>query len=296
MRLVLCTLALNEEDIISRCIAQHRNWPGRLAHIVVEGSDPIYPRKHPYTSLSVDSTGEILQRHYDAGDIHYVAQLGGGEDVPQDQFKCVLREAYLKTIKLEGFEPDWIAVIDADEFYTVEDQQDINDQLQHLPERITAAIVPQIHHWRPPKIIDSKNHSSRLHATGGYWSVPHVRFFRWRPGMTYLPKTVPLNHNWPVYPDGTYANSQHTVLTDVLCHHYGFAPRNPEGTLADIQYYEARGEKQTRKPTWRCRTAWRSWSYDDLIMPNTWKGLHQLPKNVQIIPWTDSVPEEMEDW
>lgn len=299
MRILLCTLCLNEADILERHIQHHLKWPDRVGHIYVEGSDPLYDRKND-DGLSIDDTTSILKNHFNVEHIPVGIFDPSLHDrpIPSDQYKAIGRDVYLRAA--EKYDPDWIIVVDADEFYPQKSMDNIVSFLSVVSNDITSITVPQIHLWRPPVI---SYRPVRFAVTGRYWSVPHVRIFRYRPEMTYIAShdctrgvsgDLPaVNHNWPAYRGETsHANSRNVWMMSAQCYHYGFAPRDFDGYKADLRYYAARGEMETRNQTYRCRKAFLEWQ-------PTWSD-HQWDirdlSGVHVDPFKPGAIQEMSQW
>lgn len=280
VKIVLCTIAINESDFAVRNIAQHADWPGRLAHIWVEGADVLYPLAND-AGLSIDGMSTVLQN---SPCIEY-RPIGWFEhDIP-NQSKCFARQIYVDAS--HKYEPDWIAVIDADEFYDEQSQHLISKYLESIPPQINAVRVPQTHLWKPPGYKGLP-----LRVRGQYWDGGHVRFFRYKRGMTYLPETTPPNHNWPTYPDGLSAIVHRLSYFLPDCFHFGFAPRNIEYYIADLKYYIARGERQTHPAIIRCREALLDWN-EQINDRRFWKS---RGINACVERMTKPLPSCMKDW
>lgn len=285
MKLALCTLCFNEAPNIAACHRNHRHWPGRFKHVFVEGFDPLYQLANPQMvsqfGTSIDGMVEILA-DIEACDHHsqYIPIGRMQHPTSFEQHKCVGREAYLRALDWPHVDssPDWIAVIDADEFYSPHSQEEITRQLEDLPDHVTCAVVPQIHLWRPPSIA---NQPIQYQVTGGYWSVPHTRFWRWCDGLTYMPTGIPHSHNWPAKEgEQRYRIENGAVLKNVHCVHTGFAG-DRKRYEADLRYYLERNESHTRAMYMACRAAWL-----------TWKPGDELPAGAKVLPYEGWIPNE----
>ena len=260
MKLALCTLCLNESEFLEKNYQQHKDWPDMVAWAFVHGADPKYAQAAPEmvnsSGLSTDSTAEILMA-LAANDSRLRVNHFGWMTHPlfPEQNKCTGRNAYLT--ELERVQPDAFLVVDADEFYTRQDQLKINQLLQcddfhyYLAWRFT-----QRHLWRPPSIGNQS--PFELEARGGYWQVPHTRLFKWRTGIRYKK-----NHNLPEsakYRPMSYLNDCRFAADGPQCVHLGFA-RSQRERKATNSYYQARGEG-TIDGRWKyvaCRSLWETW-------------------------------------
>lgn len=300
MRVMLCTLVLNEMEWLEKLVEQHKDWPGLVRWVFVEGSDPIYRESNPGAvsdgmKLSTDGTTEFLRdlcQRTDAFIQHCRVQVERYPSADAAQYKCDLRNAYLQTA--ETMKPDLLVILDADEFYTREDQQLINDIVERCP-KSNAWRLRQREIWRPPFLQVDEIPGGvpgfpllSYEVTGGYWDMVHTRFFRWEPGLRYVD-----NHNWPTNRKGEYQlhaqvklENGIVVTTDVgtisrvpQCVHLGFASKNRK---AKTDYYVARGEgiRDDRQVKINCCRAWETWRPGDT-----------LPHGAKVIPYQGPVPE-----
>lgn len=285
MKIVLATLCLNEMEHLPRLVEQHRHWPGLEAWVFVEAADALYATSNSVLvspqGLSTDGTTEFLSDlDCNNPNVFHVPFDGlvSSDNVAQN--KCAMRNAYLKLA--DDFEPHWIVVLDADEFYSHSDQRWINRTLAVLPPHSNAALFKQRHIWRPPSIADEPLMASEV--VGGYWAIPHTRVWRWVRGMRHT-----TNHNHPHSPLGHSLATSVTRFDRVLrelpnlpqCVHLGFAS-NYKTRAAKHSYYVARGEGagDGREMYVDCRNAWEQW------VPG-----EKLPHGADVIPYRGPIPE-----
>lgn len=276
MKVALATLCLNEEEFLSANWYQHRNWPGLVSWVFVEGADRKYAEASPELvtpeGLSTDKTSLLLESLSKIDSrVNYIP-YGWMIDANEAQAKTKGRDRYLAVF--EEVKPDIFVVIDGDEFYTREDQERINwiasRDSEHLSWRFT-----QRHLWKPPALPGDNRF--RYEVIGGYWAVPHVRVFRWVPELRYA-----VNHNWP-QTEGydPIRRLYNGIAGDPQCVHLGFT-KEGHARIATHRYYEARGEGRTdhRSRYVTCRRAWE-----------TWQPGESLPDGAKIIPYTGPKPE-----
>lgn len=283
-RIMLATLCLNEMEWLPKLYEQHKNWPGVMGWCFIEAADRAYAAAAPdmvsAKGLSVDGTTQWLaQLVRDPEASVAVGSLGlVGDPALPAQGKVTARNGYMKAAFECG--ADWIVVLDADEFYTLADQQ-----------RITEACVDargpicyrQRHLWRPPFMRGEVEEPHVLEVVGGYWAIPHCRVWPYFPGMVYRK-----NHNYPELMSDRSGNA----LVDRMirleddasapqCIHMGFASEGPT-RAAKHRYYETRGEgaNDGRQKYVDCRRAWEEWT------PGA-----QLPHGARVIPYSGPVPE-----
>lgn len=283
MRIALATLCLNEAEFIAKSYEQHKDWPGMISWVFVEGADRAYGNANPGMvspeGLSVDQTCPIITSlvNQDAGRVRLIRH-GWMEDGNPSQAKSRGRDRYLDV--LEDIKPDFFVVLDADEFYTREDQDRINALVaSDISKKYLCWRFTQRHVWRPYTIRSGPLFNLEVH--GGYWGVRHIRVFRWQSGLRYK-----IDHNYPqstgyhplrhIY-DGS---TDHRI--DPCCVHLGFA-RNAQNREATNKYYIQRGEEghPRRNRYVRCRRAWEYWK------PNGKK----LPDGAYVTQYSGSIPE-----
>jgi hypothetical protein len=264
MRIALATIALNEEEFVAAQLSQHCDWPGLEAWIWVEGACSLYADRNPEAvnaaGLSVDGTTGLLAAAEVNGYIHHLRfgianDRSGALEPTMGAEKAKLRNAYCGMLDYLG-DFDALIVIDADEFYTRSDQVEINRIVQASP-AYDRFQFRQRHLWRPPSIAGSPR--AALEVVGGYWSVPHLRVWRWRRGGRYTH-----DHNHVMFPGDTWPNSARTSLRHPgpQCVHLGFA-RDGEHRARTNAYYVHRGEGReqgfNRSMYTNCRASWEAW-------------------------------------
>ncbi len=287
MKILLATLCLNEMEWLPALYRQHRSWPGMVGWAFVEAADVEYARTNPGRvrgGLSADNTTEFLtELHRDDRRIQYIPHGLTSHPTDPAQGKSQARNRYLALA--DSLRPDWVVVLDADEFYPVDAQHALTDLLLRTEHRLSVR-VRQRHVWKPPFYNWPADPFSQ-EVVGGYWDVPHTRIWRYVPGMRYV-----VNHNWPS--DGTGRMDRNVLKTDkisglmnhIQCVHTGYAGTG-EGRTAKHRYYVARGEGneagrmgRLRRMYVDCRRAWEEWT------PGT-----ELPHGARVIPYTGPIPE-----
>ena len=114
----------------------------------------------------------------------------------------------------------------------------------------------------------------QLFIIGGYYDIPHHRYFRIRSKVRYCK-----NHNFPEDLSGEMLNGSVAKFTrnisfkqdvplwnDYFIYHMGFA-KNEENMSDKTQYYLNRGERSYRPKTTHSRAAW----FDESQMPKECK-------------------------
>lgn len=287
-RIALVTLALNEERWITDLYRQHFEFPGLEQWVMVESADRVYAEANPdrvrgIGRLSVDGTTDLLRdlARKDRRVTHLTPGGVFGDAENPAQGKSAIRDLALRA--LDDVRPDFVFVLDADEFYTFAHQREIADTMAS-PANVgyTAFGFGLRSIWRPPSIA----HEPLLarEARGGVWSVPICRGWRWFPGMTYSG-----NHNSPEVGGASLA-------TRMLkrwgppgrvpeCVHMGFAAPATD-RRAKHAYYEARGEGRTdhRGKYVACRSAWEKW------VPGK-RATDGLPSGCLVLPYDGPKPE-----
>lgn len=278
MKVALCTLCLNESEFLAKSHEQHRNWPGLVAWIFVEAADPKYAEANPAMvspeGLSVDQTCPIITSMANADPRVRLIRHGWMTDGNVAQAKTRGRDRYLDV--LEAIEPDYFVVLDADEFYSYDDQIKISELIERdVAHRYLSWRLMQRHIWRPHSI--RKAPRFELEVKGGYWHIKHVRIFRWQTGIRYR-----TDHNWPQ--SALYhplRNLYEGGLGDPQCIHLGFARGSAEREATN-RYYQQRGEglRDGRESYVTCRRAWEFW-----------KPGKRLPDAAQVLPYEGPIPE-----
>jgi hypothetical protein len=281
MTVMLATLCLNEMEHLPKLYEQHKDWPGLAKWVFVEAVDQVYKDINPTlvseSGLSVDGTTEFLADLAKRDSrIEYV-RFGLTSNADREQGKVAARNAYLEVA--DTVAPKFLVVVDADEFYTRLDQDEINNTVDLL-RRHEAWMFRQRHIWRPPSIATAPLFA--LEVIGGYWQIPHCRVWRWHKGMRYIN-----NHNLPEIGDGRTLGSilgRFDLRGESMpqCIHLGFASSLRE-RAAKHRYYEARGEgglSGSRKMYCRSRRAFE-----------LWKPGMTMPWRAQVIKYEGRIPE-----
>lgn len=284
-KVVLCTLVLNEMEWLPYLYEQHKDWPGLVKWVFVEAADAVYRDTNPEmvntdTGLSVDGTTEFLSELQKADDriVHIKHGLCGvlGESDPA-QFKCQARNQYLEVA--EELRPDFLFILDADEFYTQLDQTRVMESMRIASTKpYRSFCFKHRHPWKPPSLILEPLLAREV--VGGFWDIPHVRGWRWYPGLRYV-----TNHNTPQLPNGMLMDRPlcrfDLAQGSPQCVHMAFSS-SVEIRHAKHQYYEARGEGRTDKRGWYTvsRAAFETWQEGDV-----------LPRGAIVQEYTGPVPE-----
>lgn len=289
MKIALCTLCLNEMEWLPRLYEQHKDWLDLVSWVFVESADRVYAETSPERvtdrGLSVDGTTDYLASlaHSDKRVTHIPYGFCGGYN--RRQGKCDARTQYLRV--LDVYEPNIFVVLDADEFYTRQDQLNINTVCS-AANHFSAYLFPQRHIWYPPSRVGSDIPLMSDEVVGGYWGVPHYRVWRWTKGLHYS-----RNHNWPETSNDVFLNRRslrydrstrlyHSLNLSVpTCVHMGFAS-SLVSRKAKHEYYKARGEGMgdSRGMYVECRSAYESWVEGE-----------QLPHGAKVVPYTGPILE-----
>ena len=285
-KILLATLCLNEMEWLPRLYEQHKNWPGLVGWCFVESADKVYAEANPRLvnncGLSTDDTSHFLEELALMND--YISYVPKGFSTHADpaQGKCESRNCYLDVA--ERIEPDFVIVLDADEFYTKADQARIHTLLEEVLTynmAETSYLLKQRHIWHPDVLMNLGKPAFDLEVVGGYWGVPHCRIWKFIKGMRYIN-----NHNIPRYITNVLANSQMARfdlvgIAQPQCIHMGFASGN-DMRAAKHRYYEARGEgrNDNRQKYVDCRHAYE-----------TWKPGDRLPHEARVIKYQGPIPE-----
>lgn len=279
MSVLLGTLAINEIEHLPALYEQHRSWPELAAWIFVEASDRVYAEANPdlvtADGLSVDGTSEFL-RSLAACDPRVVYIPHGFSTHPDPaRGKAAARQRYLDVAN--AIRPEFVVVVDADEFYPHDAQHRILDIMRRA-EGFTSYVFRHREVWRPPSIADQP--LFQYEVTGGFWSVACCHWFRWVPGMNHRDC-----HNMPSDARGTPLNEKSARLEwedgypEMI--HLGFASA-ARTRLAKSRYYARRGEDTDQRRAWyvESRAAWEAWRPGDV-----------LPYDAQVVPYGGVVPE-----
>lgn len=285
MSVLLATLCLNEMEWLPHLYAQHRDWPELDSWVFVEAADRAYAAVNPHmvsaAGLSTDGTTEYLQTL--ASRDHRVQYIPHGFSANEDSAKGKIeaRQRYMEIAS--QVRPDFVIVLDADEFYTRRDQAALLKWMRRYSEH-DGFIFPKREIWRPPSIANLKLFGYEV--VDGFWGIACCHWWRWSEGVHYGDC-----HNTPSYANGRPLNDRMIDLRDHFrpVHlpqliHLGYAA-NKRCRLAKNAYYAHRGEAVDPKRSWyvRSRSAW-----------STWRPGSKLPDDARVIDYTGPVPEIFE--
>src|SRR3990167_6376548 len=275
MSIALCSLVINEMEWLPALYTQHRDWPGLVSWICVESADRVYAETNPEMvnkrGLSVDGTTEYLKELEQKDRRVVYIPHGISNHINPAQGKCESRQRYLEA--LEVVKPDYLLILDADEFYTKRDQERISKLFPRADSSYNSFCIPYRHLWRPPSIVDRPIMESEV--VKGFWAIEHCHGFRWFPGLRYGNY-----HMTPKEANGTPLSDKMLFLKTLAeypqCVHLGFAAGRRERE-AKHRYYATRGEAADRKRNWyvASRKTWEIWR------PGT-----VIPRGAEIIPYT----------
>lgn len=279
-RVVLATLILNEMEWLPKLYEQHRNWPGLERWVFVEAADRVYAEVNPelvsLQGLSVDGTTEFLERLAKEDDRVEHVKFGASSHQRLDQGKCEAREKTVEAAR--RINPDAFIVLDADEFYTHEDQGRIGELFSlQCYRNYMSFVLRQVNPWHPPSVAHMPLFTYEV--VGGFWSITHCHLFRFVRNIHYE-----ANHNHPCDETGRDLYASHVDLTGpgypVFVH---MACASDTGMRhAKNAYYVARGEGRIDRRGWyvQSRAAYETWKPGDL-----------LPRGAKIIRYRGPIPE-----
>lgn len=295
---MLATLALNEMEWLPKLYAQHANWPGLVSWVFVEAADAVYRQANVYAeaglvsreSLSTDGTTDFLREL--AGKDSRVIYLPHGvteNNADPANGKCAARNRYLEVA--DTVRPDFVLVLDADEFYTHRDQAEGLRLATLDPGRRDGYCFRYRHPWFPPYhqpvyegLLPPYPVFFSQEVRGGFWAMQHCHLWRWSPGLRYS-----AFHMTPQTPDGVMLSQRMAKLEDLAyspadgpeCIHMAFAS-SKKLREAKHRYYAARGEAADRKRRWYVQSR-ESWS--------TWTPGATIPHGAEVVPYAGQVPE-----
>lgn len=279
---LLATLCLNEMEWLPHLYAQHRDWPDLAAWVFVEAADRVYAEVNSTRvtagGLSVDGTSEFLADLQ--GRDPRVTYIPHGFTDHKDPAKGKIdaRQRYMDVAA--RVQPEFVIVLDADEFYTREDQGRLLDVMRRMRE-FASFIFPKREIWRPPAIAHEP--LFRYEVVGGFWGIACCHWWRWSPGVRYGDC-----HNTPEDAEGRPLNDLRAELhVGKVSHvvpqmlHLGYAASR-EMRLAKNLYYSTRGEAVDKQRAWyvNSRSAW-----------DAWKPGRRLPMDAQVVTYQGPVPE-----
>ncbi|MCK9571485.1 glycosyltransferase [Candidatus Pacearchaeota archaeon] len=283
MSIMLATLVLNEMEHLPNLYEQHKDWPKMNQWVFVESADRYYAKANPTmvteAGLSVDGTSQFLKELSEKDPRVIYIPFGFSSNKDPAQGKVESRQQYLKVANESR--PDFLFILDADEFYTCADQDQITKLMGNSSRNATGFRFKHRYPWRPGSIRDWSLFG--LEVVGAYWDIPHIRGWRYFPGLTYAS-----NHNWPEA-NGKLL-SKAVIRYDSMpgnhpeCAHLAFASIN-KIRAAKHRYYIARGEglNDGRQMYVDCRAAFE-----------TWKPGKKLPHGASIIKYTGPIPEVLQ--
>lgn len=270
-RITFGTILLNEAKFIGMNLLQHYDYCDEW--ILVEGACQGYPtRKVSPSGLSLDSSAAQIRIFPDPSNKIRFIQHGWTKN-NGEAAKSELRNEYIKYCT-----GDFLAVVDADEFYRIEDFQkaiaEFNDS------NVYALTLPQVHFWK----------TTDHFITGEYYDIAHTRIYRYIPGMKYIS-----NHNFPEIGGKTGPMLGHKKIPRTLknigeggfryeepcCYHMGFA-KDADDMRDKSDYYINRGEATTRPITTASRDAWFTDNLPEKCVVHEWRG--HLPEVLEAMP------------
>jgi hypothetical protein len=277
MKLVLCTLVLNEMEWLHKLYEQHKNWPEMVQWVFVESADVAYRDANPdmvsANGLSVDGTTEFLTElaAKDPRIIHIKHGFCSAKD--KAQAKCEARDRYLEV--MEHIRPNFYVVLDADEFYTYKCQADIT---YLLPRKLGNGFMFRHREiWHPPYSQEHGTPLFQYEAAGGFWDIPYCRAWRWYSDMKHVNHNTPCHRNVPL--DKRLNRMDGEDFPYMV--HMGFASQL-KNRAAKNRYYEQRGEAVDSKRSWYC---------DSRRCFETWTPKTILPRGAHIQLYTGDIPE-----
>lgn len=268
-RVTFGTILLNEAKFIGMNLMQHYDLCDEW--ILVEGACQGYPtRKVSSDGLSLDNSAAQIQIFPDPlNKIRFIQH--GWTKAQGENAKSELRNEYIKYCR-----SDVLAVVDADEFYRLEDFQSALEELNDS--KVFAVTLPQVHFWKKTSHF----------ITGEYYDIAHTRIFRYIPGMKYIS-----NHNFPEIGGKTGPMLGHKKIARTLkeietggysygvpcCYHMGFA-KDADDMRDKSDYYINRGEATTRPVTTASRDAWFTNNLPEKCHVKVWSG--ELPEVLKV--------------
>lgn len=273
MRLVLCTLCLNEMEWLPKLYEQHRCWPGLLRWIFVEAADVIYAQTNPSLvsdkGLSVDGTSDFLRDlARQDGRVEYIP-FGFSRHEDPALCKVPARQAYLDAV--EPYHPDFLVILDTDEFYTYAGQEKINETFRGTGLDKHCYCFQFTHIWHPACLASEP--LFQYEVCGGFWGMRHMKGIRWTHRLRYTN-----NHQRPEAHQGW---GKLVFFEQPHCFHMAFAS-NLQTRVAKHAYYATRGEAVDHR---RCRYVASRKCFED------WRPGQRLPKGAEVRPYTGDIPE-----
>jgi hypothetical protein len=279
MSVLLATLCINEMEWLPRLYEQHKDWPGMAGWVFVEAADRAYQRAAPEmvseAGLSADGTSDFLRGL--AGRDPRVTDIPFGFTANDDAAmgKVAARQTYMDVAA--GLKPEFVVILDGDEFYTKGDQLRVGLLVSRLRD-YDSFIIPKREIWRPPSVASEP--LLKYEAVGGFWGIPCCHIWRWMPGVRYRSC-----HNTPDGPDGAPLNNKRIYLNTDFRQpqmvHMGYASA-AASRAAKNRYYAVRGEERDPQRRWyvKSRAAFLDWE----------PGL-SLPYGAKVVEYVGPVPE-----
>lgn len=297
MKLAICTLVLNEMEWLEKLYEQHNKFPNLIKWIFVESADTVYAETNPTLvskeGLSVDGTTEYLTElaKQDSRVTHIKHGICKNRDAAQG--KCEARNKYLECIDNQQEKPDFILVLDADEFWPISSQERLEEWLTS-DSRKYAFSFKHREIWHTPYHKQNNIPLFTQEVVGGFWDIIYFRAWKYFRGMRYhtnhntpesrsigLLTNYPKDHRKYKFIEGTKFKDSNKVVSVPEFIHMGFAAQH-KIRKAKNEYYKARGEGRTDKRGWYVdsRAAWETWT------PNI-----VLPKGALVKHYTGQIPE-----
>lgn len=272
-KILIGTLVLNEMEWLPKLIEQHIEWPGLCKWVFVESADRVFAKTNPNlvsnSGLSVDGTSEFLADISSRCDNIVYIPFGFSENQDIAEGKCAARQQYLNVASNE--KPDFVVIVDGDEFYMKDDQSTINKLLVNSDSNSRHFCFEFTHIWRPPSISDQP--LFQYEVCGGFWAMRHTKAFRWVEGVSYTE-----SHQKPIYIDG---GDDMIMFNSPHCIHMAFASKIDD-RKATHDYYKARGEGVTDK---------RGWYVDSRAAFESWQPGNRLPRGSDVRSYRGPIPE-----
>jgi hypothetical protein len=279
MTVCLATLCLNEMEWLPKLYEQHRGWPELVRWIFVEAADKVFAETNPELvsseGLSTDGTTEFLDYLCKQNPLIIHIKHGFSEHSDGDisQNKCQARQRYLDFSN--NLRPNIIVVLDADEFYPIDNQLAVNKLVLNNAKFDSFALRHR-EIWYPPRYRNGN--MFELEVIGGFWDILYCRIWRWYPNLKYIN-----NHNTPQNIKGELTRKlRRPQFGDPEYIHMAFAS-SVETRRAKHLYYEARGEGRTdhRAVYVQSRSAYLDWTPTNSF----------LPGGARVIPYNGMIPE-----
>jgi hypothetical protein len=252
---------------------QHKDWPNLTKWIFVESADRVYAATSPHMvtteGLSVDGTSQFLQDLAFCDPRIIYIPYGFCSNSNPALGKIEARQQYLDA--LLDVAPEFLMILDADEFYMRSDQSAINQRLRVSGGKYRHFCFQFTHIWHPQSIDYAP--LFQYEVTGGFWDMRHTKGIRWNKDLRYS-----TNHQRP-----EVGNERGAMATfnKPHCIHMAFAS-NPAMREAKHTYYINRGEGVVDG---------RQWYVDSRDMFRTWSPGMNLPRGARVQEYRGPIPE-----